>query len=453
VRQRRSRPRGSSWARAVTAAFVLILVVSVTAFVQGPRSQETAPPRIPLDPETRSNRQTTFTPVADDPTCATGCVVRVPDGTPAPALWSRDGVIYAAADARLLDQLRTSGIEPVVVWPNHETVPLYVLYNVHPDQEDLVSEYGNVRDRAGDIRLLAADRVPLRISDLYAVGIHVEKMSPICQASAENDLPAFSLNQTLKDIVAIGNRGDPELGDRQFDGAETTQAAEFLFCQFAEMGFTTRYRDFQDSLGQHQLNVVATPPNRELSSGMALITAHYDTLSPSGEPAPGADDNASGLAAMLQVANHLARQGFPYAVGFIAFGAEEPGLLGSAAAAERLADQDVKLRGLINLDAIGIPNDARIIVNGDRASSWIYRGLVRLSSDDYYVEWMTDSRFLSDDERFRREGYAAVMITTHPWGTEPVHHTANDRLENLDLAQIAEIGDLVWRWVDLQFRD
>ena len=74
-----------------------------------------------------------------------------------------------------------------------------------------------------------------------------------------------------------------------------------------------------------------------------------------------------------------------------------------------------------------------------------------MSTDEQYLIWMTKEGFLSDDEHLRRNGYPAVMLTTHPWGTEPVHHTPDDRVENVDFQQVAAISDLVWRWIELQF--
>jgi len=39
------------------------------------------------------------------------------------------------------------------------------------------------------------------------------------------------------------------------------------------------------------------------------------------------------------------------------------------------------------------------------------------------------------------------LLTTHIWGTEPVHHTPNDRIENVDMRQVADLTDLLWSWL------
>ncbi len=428
---------------------MLLLVLGASAIGGNSTSDNQAPPRIPLGSPDDSGASYSTKPVVEDPLCTDGCIIRVPPEVKVSSLWSKGGVTYAAADAPLLNELRNAGHEVTVAWPSRDTVSLYVLTKVRNDQELMVASYGTVRDSSSDVRLIVADRVPLHITELYAAGIWVEKLVPSCGQPAAGE--EFSREQTLTAFSSIGAKPDPEMPDREFDSPGTVRAAEFLFCRFTEMGYNVHYDDFFDMQGGHQVNVVADPPNVQHSPAPFLVTAHYDSISPVGEPAPGADDNASGVTVMLDQAHRLAKQGFPHPVSFVAFGAEEPGLLGSDAYASRLASNDVDLRAVVNLDAIGIPNEGQYFINGDARSRWIYKDLVKVSTDEQYLIWMTKQGFLSDDEHLRRNGYPAVMLTTHPWGTEPVHHTPDDRVENVDFQQVAAISDLVWRWIELQF--
>ncbi|WP_394841083.1 M28 family peptidase [Pendulispora brunnea] len=86
-----------------------------------------------------------------------------------------------------------------------------------------------------------------------------------------------------------------------------------LGAAFERCGLRARYQ------GRYR-NVIALPP---VEGPVTFVAAHYDSVAGS----PGADDNASGLAVMLECARLLAQGGFP--VGFIAFNGEEDGLLGS----------------------------------------------------------------------------------------------------------------------------
>lgn len=443
------RPPESRVPRALIAVFMLLLVLGASAIGQNAPADNQAPPRIPLGNLGELQPAYSSQPVVEDPLCTNGCIIRVPADVDVNVLWSKGGIAYAAADATQLNELRNAGHDVNVAWPSRDTVPLYVLTKVRHDQEFMISSYGTVRDSSADVRLIVADRVPLHITELYAAGVWVEKLSPACdQPTATNE---FSQEQTLKTFASIGAKSDPDMPDREFDSPGTIRAAEFLYCRFAEMGFSVHYEDFFDMQGGHQLNVVADPPNVEQSPARFLVTAHYDSVSPRGEPAPGADDNASGVTVMLDQAHRLAQKGFPYPVSFVAFGAEEPGLYGSSAYARRLASDNVELRAVVNLDAIGIPNEGQYFINGDQRSRWIYLDMVEVSTDDQYLIWMTKEGFLSDDEHLRRQGYPAVMVTTHPWGTEPTHHTPDDVVENVDFQQVADISDLIWRWIELQF--
>jgi Zn-dependent M28 family amino/carboxypeptidase len=170
--------------------------------------------------------------------------------------------------------------------------------------------------------------------------------------------------------------------DRELDGPGTLWAAEVLYCRFAEMGYKVHDDDFFDMGGEHQVNVVADPPNAKTSPAPFLITAHYDSVSPRGEPATGADDNGSGITVMLDQAHRLAQQGFPHPVSFVGFGAEEPGLLGSTAFASRLKANKADLRAVVNLDSVGIPNEGQYFINGDSRSRWIYLDMVKVSTDE-----------------------------------------------------------------------
>lgn len=96
------------------------------------------------------------------------------------------------------------------------------------------------------------------------------------------------------------------------------------------------------------LNVIGRPPGKRCG---AVVGGHYDTV----PGAPGGSDNASGTAAMLEAARVQALRGNPEDTCFIAFDAEELGLLGSQAFLERLSAEDLQaIRFMINLDMVAV---------------------------------------------------------------------------------------------------
>ncbi|MBH0182264.1 MAG: M28 family peptidase [Nitrospira sp.] len=108
------------------------------------------------------------------------------------------------------------------------------------------------------------------------------------------------------------------------------QAETYLYEQFAEAGLSVATQEFE-ALGSRYRNVigVAHPPSKQNQPVLPplIVAAHYDTVPGS----PGADDNASALAVLLDVAQRITQTSLSRPVHFIAFCLEEEDLLGSRA--------------------------------------------------------------------------------------------------------------------------
>lgn len=442
--------------RRPTALYTSLLVLAMAAITVA--AAQPIPPRAalpvipspaPSEPLLAESPQAVAATSAEAVTateCDGGCIVRVAPTAAVPLLWQRGEVAYGVADSTRLLALRVTGVPATVVAPAAATVALYALAGVRDDQERLVAAQGAVLDRIGDVRLLAAAQLPLHAAPLAATGMLVEKIAPACATAASAGLPAPTIEANLRAIVAIGASETLPLGDRQWDGPGANTTAEFLYCRFAALGYTARYEPFSDPQGHMQLNVVARPPDLPIGAETTLFIGHSDALSPKGDSAPGADDNAVGIAAMLELAARWTREGRRTPIAFAAMAAEEPGLLGSAAYANQLARSGTRLKAVVNLDSIGIPHEGTLVINGNAASRWLYNEIAPLAAGAFSVQWLTNPNNLSDDESFRDAGFPAVMVTTHIYGTEPRHHTVRDVVEALDFSQIATITDIVWRW-------
>lgn len=127
-------------------------------------------------------------------------------------------------------------------------------------------------------------------------------------------------------------------------------------------------------------NVIGTLAGIDPEAGYYIVCAHYDATgvrSAGGwdwqrDPAPGADDNASGVALVLESARLLAGQQFPWSIHFIAWSGEELGLLGSQAYADLAAERADNILGVLNFDMIGF-NDLqqRLEVVTNPGSQWL----------------------------------------------------------------------------------
>ncbi|HOW85185.1 MAG TPA: M28 family peptidase [Candidatus Aminicenantes bacterium] len=235
------------------------------------------------------------------------------------------------------------------------------------------------------------------------------------------------------------------LQDLQTRYASTTNcesAGDSLYASFSALGLDdVHFESFTFSSGYTSRNVVAEKTGESFPGDFYIICAHYDSTSPSATRqtlAPGADDNASGAAAVLGAARALAGYPLDYSVRFVAFSAEEWGLWGSRAYADAARARGERILGVINLDMIAyanaVPEDLQIIVND--SSAWL-ADLFAIAGAQYGV--VTTARMIdpsiiySDHSPFWDNGYPALLaIEDYPLNN-PYYHQTTDTLDRLNL--------------------
>ncbi|NES18200.1 MAG: M20/M25/M40 family metallo-hydrolase [Symploca sp. SIO3E6] len=188
-----------------------------------------------------------------------------------------------------------------------------------------------------------------------------------------------------------------------------------------------------------------------------LIGAHYDAV----PGTPGADDNATGVAVLLELARAFTIQPPRYPVRLVAFDMEEYGFLGSEQYAEELKQQEQPLRLMFSLEMLGYcdptpgsqrypakleyfyPNRGDFIALIGNLST--IPDLIRLSrsirQEGTPCEWLPAGKKglivpptrLSDHSPFWDRGYRAMMVTDTSFMRNPHYHQATDSIETLDL--------------------
>jgi hypothetical protein len=111
-----------------------------------------------------------------------------------------------------------------------------------------------------------------------------------------------------------------------------------------------------DALGGQTANVIATLKGTVNPELVYVVSSHYDSVA----VGPGADDDSSGTAALLETARVLAGHPMPATIVFASFTGEEAGLLGSREFVRRALEQNLKIVGALNNDMIGWANDHRL---------------------------------------------------------------------------------------------
>jgi hypothetical protein len=241
------------------------------------------------------------------------------------------------------------------------------------------------------------------------------------------------------------------LGTRySYATAQLEEAAHYLHDHYVALSLTVTYDPFSYA-GHEMNNVVAELPGVGAEKDhIYVLCAHYDSIS--GTPysvAPGADDNGSGSAAVLEAARILSQYRFNRTIRFINFAGEEEGLLGSAHYAQVAAQRGDLIDGVINLDMIAYesvpPNDHIVEVHAgiDPASIALADALVS-NINDYGLLLAPQTLTLtattrSDHASFWNQGYPAILgIEDFFQDANPYYHSVNDTLANMQTSMMVE---------------
>ncbi len=200
-------------------------------------------------------------------------------------------------------------------------------------------------------------------------------------------------------------------------------------------------------------NVAAMVKGSSGKDSTLMITAHYDHLGLLGKKVyfPGANDNASGVAMLLSIASHYAHNPPEYDMVFVAFSAEEMGLLGSRAFIEQPLTDLRKVKFLVNFDLAGTGDEGIRVVNGAKFKSQFDR-LVALNKQ-YQLLPKVDIRgeaCNSDHCYFYKLGVPSFFIYTQ--GGIKAYHDVYDRAETLPLTVFEAYHRLMIKFLDSSVR-
>ncbi len=188
-------------------------------------------------------------------------------------------------------------------------------------------------------------------------------------------------------------------------------------------------------------NIIALIPGEKDS--IIAFTAHYDHLGTLGTVYfPGANDNASGVAMLLDIARETIKTKQPYTVALMFFSAEEVGLLGSSYFVVNPTISLNHIRYLFNLDVIGSGEDGITITNSTNFSDIIeyMKSINEQNNLGLNIKTMGET-FNSDHAPFYQKGVKAMFIYAQG-KTGPYHHP-DDNLANLSLGKYESIVKLL----------
>ncbi|RSK46204.1 M28 family metallopeptidase [Hymenobacter perfusus] len=200
-------------------------------------------------------------------------------------------------------------------------------------------------------------------------------------------------------------------------------------------------------------NIIGYLPGLAQPDSFVVVTAHYDHLGQLGKHTyfPGANDNASGTAMLLELAAHYARpeNRLAYSVVFISFGAEEAGLLGSKYFTEHPLVPLDRIRFLLNLDLLGTGNEGATVVNG-RVFARQFQQLQNLNTANHYLPSLAarGKGANSDHYYFSERGVPAFFLYTR--GGIAAYHDIQDRAATLPLTAFTNTFCLLRDFLNMQ---
>lgn len=232
--------------------------------------------------------------------------------------------------------------------------------------------------------------------------------------------------QHYLDDILYTHTGNNRGWNKQHDAARSN-----IYTTFNSFGLATSYDPFQcmhDGTMYTCHNVVSVQPGTTRPDDIFIIGAHYDSVGN-----PGADDNASGVAAILEAARVMSQYSFEATILYIAFDREEDGLIGSQAyVSEHLNDN---ILGMVSLDMIAY-NPAGSYYNtasiyGRSASNPIKQALqTSISQYGNGINAIINSGLdASDHAPFEWAGFNACLLIEAAAWSNPYYHQPQDSVD------------------------
>jgi hypothetical protein len=219
------------------------------------------------------------------------------------------------------------------------------------------------------------------------------------------------------------------LGDNRGFGPEHDLARTKIHSEFESFGLETSLDPFYYSGGTYY-NVVGVHSGSDRPDDIYVVGAHYDSVNN-----PGADDNASGTAAVMEAARVLSQYEFEATLVFIAFDREEQGMRGSNAyVAEHVTDN---ILGMVSMDMVAYSASGRFKrarVYGRQTSAALKQSLVEAVSLYGNGISAVDSGSLSqsDHDPFERAGFQACLFIEYDVWDNPCLHRMCDSVDTPD---------------------
>ena len=291
-------------------------------------------------------------------------------------------------------------------------------------------------------------RLFIRICSLVSLFLFLElsskaqlAFSPLVEsvtATVNNEQILLHLRELSGDTTAIVNGQLTTISSRHYLSPGNALAAQYIFQKFTEYGYQPEYQYFTGNRG---VNVIATKPGNRFPDKEYVVCAHYDNL-PTGQNAPGADDNASGITAILEAARVLNTLNPEYTVRFAAWDEEEIGYAGSSYYVQQAFTNGNDIIGALNIDMIAWDsNDDMLFSIAKNANSEVVANDFITTTGYYQPELKHNfiSSSSSDHASFWQHGYPAIMAVENFFDFNAHYHTTGDDISAINTGYFSKM--------------
>ena len=276
----------------------------------------------------------------------------------------------------------------------------------------------------------------------------LHSQSPTVQAIINQtnlDSLVYFVKELSGEVSTIINGSPYTIVSRHKNNASNDKSADYIKQKLNSYGLTT-YDQWFSGTGR---NVYGVQLGTEFPNQKFMICAHYDDM-PSGTTAPGADDNGSGTAAVIEAARIFSNYTFPFTIVYALWDEEEQGLVGSAYYAQQAANAGDSILGVLNMDMIAWDSNndsvAELHVRPIANSMTLKDKMVEVNSTyniGVNINIINPGLTASDHSSFWNKNYSAILLIEQYYGDfNAYYHTVNDKLLYFNLPYFHKLSKL-----------
>ena len=288
------------------------------------------------------------------------------------------------------------------------------------------------------VKSLGAEIKPAKNDGMVAIYNKTARL-----AQARRDFPTVTeedaMTRTLMEEVSIENltatvQHLQDYGRRQYNTSQAYEAGQWIYDQFDNLGLDVEQFEFKYGVNESSPNIIATQWGTKYPNKYIVCGSHYDSerSGHGGQEAPGADDNATGVATVLETARILSEYTFECSIIYCAFSAEEIGLVGSEAYASFCAEMGYEIVAYFNNDMNGYlhpGNEIHVdLIYPDNVETLgnYYMNVANVYFPEMEVRHIEFTKGDSDHTSFNNNGFMGIYPFEDKDNSSPYIHTLED---------------------------